>query len=69
MIAAACVTLCSGICLSYLSFTLNIDHVIDTSVLWYFAQTLMYAASSFGLYGYGKLQSDKINNILKHATK
>lgn len=69
IIASACITLLSGIVMSFLSFFLSLDHSIHTSVLWYFAQTLMYTASAFGIYGYVKAQSDKINNLLHNATK
>ena len=51
MIASALTTLASGIVLSFLSFFLSSYH-IDNSVLWYFAQTLMYAGSSFGIGAY-----------------
>lgn len=51
MIASALTTLASGIVLSFLSFFLSSYH-IDNSVLWYFAQTLMYAGSCFGIGAY-----------------
>ena len=51
MIASALTTLTSGIILSFLSFFLC-SYRIDSSVLWYFAQTLMYAGSCFGLGAY-----------------
>lgn len=51
MIASALITLGSGILLSFLSFFLSSYH-IDNSVLWYFAQTLMYAGSCFGIGAY-----------------
>ena len=51
MIIAALTTLASGIVLSFLSFFLSSYH-IDNSVLWYFAQTLMYAGSCFGIGAY-----------------
>lgn len=69
MIASALVTLASGIVLSFLSFCLSLEHTVHTSVLWYFAQTLMYAASAFGLYSYVHAQSSKLQNILKNAAK
>lgn len=52
MICTAVLTLMSGIIMSFLSFFLSEIHKIDDSVLWYFAQTLMYAASAFGIYSY-----------------
>ncbi len=42
----------SGVVLSFISFFISEDHVIDDSVLWYFAQTLIYAGSVFGLKNY-----------------
>ena len=51
MIASALTTLVSGIVLSFMSFFLSSYH-IDSSVLWYFAQTLMYAGSCFGIGAY-----------------
>ena len=51
MVTSALITLGSGIVLSFLSFFLSSYH-IDNSVLWYFAQTLMYAGSCFGIGAY-----------------
>lgn len=48
----AIVLIASGIVLSFLSFFLSAEGVIDDSVLWYFAQTLIYAGSVFGLKDY-----------------
>lgn len=52
MLTSACVTLASGILLSFLSFFLSAEHAIHDSVLWYFAQTLIYAGSAFGIAAY-----------------
>lgn len=68
MIITACVTLCSGIVMSFLSFFLSLDHIISNSVLWYFAQTLMYAASAFGIYGYVHLQANKLEGLINGHT-
>lgn len=46
--ASACIMLVSGIVLSFLSFFLS-NYTIEDSVLWYFAQTILYAGSVFGL--------------------
>lgn len=62
MLASALVTLGSGIVLSFLSFFLSATHEIHNSVLWYFAQTLLYAGSAFGIAGY-------VNLKLKHLDK
>lgn len=69
MIASALATLASGIVLSFLSFSLSLEHIIDSSVLWYFAQTLMYAASAFGLYSYAHNQATKLQNLIHNASK
>ena len=60
MIASALITLASGIVLSFLSFFLSSYH-IDNSVLWYFAQTLMYAGSCFGIGAYITKFKNEIN--------
>lgn len=48
----AVVLVTSGMVLSFLSFLLSAEGVVDNSVLWYFAQTLVYAGSVFGLKDY-----------------
>lgn len=64
----ACVTLASGIVMSFLSFALSELHEISTTVLWYFAQCLMYTASALGIYGYVHSKAQEINNeLLKNA--
>lgn len=70
MLTSACVTLASGILLSFLSFFLSTEHSIHDSVLWYFAQTLIYAGSAFGISAYihGKLNEfSQTNGINKKA--
>lgn len=52
MIITACLMLASGILLSFLSFFLSTLHIIHDSVLWYFAQTIVYASSIFGVSKY-----------------
>ena len=61
MIISALVTLASGIVLSFLSFFLS-RYQIHESVLWYFAQTLMYAGSCFGIGAYVRNFEKKIEN-------
>ena len=61
MMFSAMVTLMSGIVMSFFAFFLSVDHTINDSVLWYFAQCLMYAASSFGVYSYVKFRFDQIS--------
>ena len=46
-VITAVVLLTSGIVLSFLSFFLSVEKEIDDSVLWYFAQTLIYSGSIF----------------------
>lgn len=60
MIISALTTLGSGIGLSFLSFFLSKYH-IDDSVLWYFAQTLMYAGSCFGIGAYITKFKNEVN--------
>ena len=66
MIVAALITLASGIVLCFLSFFLSRQHVIHSSVLWYFGQTLLYAASSFGLATYVKAKLNDVTNITEN---
>ena len=66
MIVAALITLASGIVLCFLSFFLDRQHEISSSVLWYFGQTLLYAASSFGLATYVKAKLNDITNIIEN---
>lgn len=63
MIITAVIALTSGITLSFLSFFLSLEHIIDSSVLWYFAQTLMYCASVFGVSTYIHTKLDKIPTL------
>lgn len=55
----AIVLVVSGIVLSFISFFLSQDHVIAESVLWYFAQTLLYAGSVFGFKNYVDYKLDR----------
>ena len=66
MIGAAVITLASGIVLCFLSFFLSRQHEINSSVLWYFGQTLLYAASSFGLATYVKTRLTDITNMIEN---
>lgn len=61
MIISALITLASGIVLSFLSFFLS-RYQIHESVLWYFAQTLMYAGSCFGIGAYVRNFEKKLEN-------
>ena len=66
MIGAALVTLASGIVLCFLSFFLDQEHNVKSSCLWYFGQTLLYAASSFGLASYVKAKMNDVTNIIEN---
>lgn len=46
---SAIVVLTSGIVLSYVSYFTSQMRDVTDNVLWYFAQTLMYAGSIFGV--------------------
>lgn len=61
MLLSAMVTLASGILMSFFAFFMSVDHIINDSVLWYFGQCLMYAASSFGVFSYIKYRFDSLN--------
>lgn len=52
----------SGIVLSFLSFFLSIEHSIDDSILWYFAQCLLYAGGIFGIRNYTITKIGQIEN-------
>ena len=68
MIASALITLASGIVLSFLSFFLS-SYQIDNSVLWYFAQTLMYAGSCFGIGAYITKFKNEVNEKINETNK
>ena len=69
MIVSALTTLMSGIILSFLSFFLSNIHRIDNSVLWYFAQTLMYAGSCFGIGAYIQRFTSELNEKINDTRK
>lgn len=52
--------LASGVVMSFLSFFMSTLHVVHDSVLWYFAQTIVYASSVFGI---GSYVHYKLNNL------
>lgn len=66
MIIAALTTLASGIVLCFLSFFLDQEHNVKSSCLWYFGQTLLYAASSFGLASYVKAKLNDVTNLIEN---
>lgn len=49
---SACALLASGVALSVAGFCVSPVGEISDSVLWYFAQTLIYAGSIFGVSSY-----------------
>lgn len=52
--------LASGVVLSFLGFFTEPVGQISESVLWYFAQTLIYAGSVFGLKAYVDYMLNKL---------
>lgn len=64
ILITACGTLLSGIALSFLSFFLSVPHVIHDSVLWYFAQCLVYTGSAFGLAAYVNVKIKDIGDFI-----
>lgn len=69
MIISALITLVSGMILSFLSFFLSNIHHIDDSVLWYFAQTLMYAGSCFGIGAYIQRFKSEVSEKINETSK
>lgn len=65
MIVSACIMLASGILMSFLSFFMSVSNVVDDSVLWYFAQTIVYASSVFGI---GSYVHYKLNNLQRNGS-
>lgn len=68
MIVSACVMLASGIVMSFLSFFLSMYQIHD-SVLWYFAQTIVYASSVFGIGSYVNYKIKGFENHVNDSTK
>ena len=69
MIISALITLGSGMILSFLSFFLSKIHHIDESVLWYFAQSLMYTGSCFGIGAYIQRFKTEVNEKISDTKK
>ena len=59
----------SGVVLSFLSFFLTANHIIADSVLWYFAQTLLYSGGIFGLRSYTIKKLGELNGKTKVNVK
>lgn len=59
----ASISIISGISLAFLSFFLN-KHNIEDSILWYIAQTFVYAGSIFGVSAYMNSKFGEIRTIL-----
>ena len=68
-IITATALLGSGVVLSYLSFFLTAEHVITDSVLWYFAQTLLYSGGIFGIRSYTIKKLGELNGKTKVNVK
>jgi len=56
--------LASGVLLTFLCFVLN-HYRIEESVLWYVAQTLVYAGSVFGVTVYISTKFGEVKNYMK----
>ena len=59
----------SGVVLSFLSFFLTSEHVVTDSVLWYFAQCLLYSGGIFGIRNYTITKIGKVNGKSKIDAK
>lgn len=68
MIVTACVMLASGITMSFFSFFLSAQHAVHDSVLWYFAQTIVYASSVFGIGSYVHYKLHGIETTIEQNT-
>lgn len=60
---SASLSILSGISLAFLSFFLN-KHNIEDSILWYIAQTFVYAGSIFGVSAYMNSKFGEIRTML-----
>lgn len=60
-ITMAVVLLVSGVTMCFCAFFMDEKHEINSSVLWYFGQTLIYAASVFGVMSYLDYRLNKNN--------
>lgn len=65
-IITASALLGSGVVLSFLSFFLTREHVVTDSVLWYFAQCLLYSGGIFGIRNYTISKIGDANGKCKH---
>lgn len=63
--STASISLLSGVSLAFLSFFLN-QHNIEDSILWYIAQTFVYAGSVFGVSAYINTKFGEIRTILSN---
>ena len=61
--------LVSGVVLSFLSFFVTTEHIIADSVLWYFAQTLLYSGGIFGIRSYTIKKLGELNGKTKVNVK
>ena len=68
-IITATALLGSGVVLSFLSFFLTSEHVINDSVLWYFAQCLLYSGGIFGIRNYTISKIGNVNDKSKIDVK
>ena len=68
-IITATALLGSGVVLSFLSFFLTTEHMITDSVLWYFAQCLLYSGGIFGIRSYTITKIGDINGKRKVDAK
>ena len=68
-IITATALLGSGVVLSFLSFFMTSAHVVTDSVLWYFAQCLLYSGGIFGIRNYTISKIGDVNDKCKHDVK
>lgn len=68
-IITATALLGSGVVLSFLSFFVTTEHMITNSVLWYFAQCLLYSGGIFGIRSYTITKIGEVNGKSKINAK
>lgn len=68
-IITATALLGSGVVLSFLSFFMTTEHMITNSVLWYFAQCLLYSGGIFGIRSYTITKIGEVNGKSKINAK
>lgn len=68
-IISAYMMLISGIVLAFLSFLISANNDVSDNILWYVAQTIIYAGSIFGVSSYIEIEMNrKFKQFKKNET-